>query len=213
MIWDVVLHSCLLSEFCLDKWSQTPLYRTPKGAPTHPVFIGVKNSTATQRGTELRKSIQQIFLAGQSLPHVLFPYSMLWRLYKIKQGLYDLFCWWQNLGEKKKTTPFKWGSHRACERGDERKFLKQRKAHGYLGMTTQSHFLTLPYRWWATAQKSYLGNPIQIQPRFSFKQRKSSALRRRKTPNSILFSRLDDKGSNMRKVHSMKTELKRAEVR
>lgn len=62
-------------------------------------------------------------------------------------------------------------------------------------------------------KKSYLGNPTQIKPRFSFKWRKSIALRRRKMPNSVLFSRLDDKGSNMRKVHSMKTDLKRAEVR
>lgn len=31
-------------------------------------------------------------------------------------------------------------------------------------------------------------------------------------PNSVPFSRMDDKGSNMRKVHSMKTELK-SEVR
>lgn len=29
-----------------------------QGAPTHPIFTGVKNSTATQRGSELCKNIQ-----------------------------------------------------------------------------------------------------------------------------------------------------------
>lgn len=32
-IWDVVLCSCLLSEFCLDKWSQTLSYQTPRELP------------------------------------------------------------------------------------------------------------------------------------------------------------------------------------
>lgn len=50
------------------------------------------------------------------------------------------------------------------QRRDERKSLKQRKAHGHLGMTAQSHFPTQQNKWWPTASKNHV---LVIQHKFS----------------------------------------------
>lgn len=69
-----------------------------QGAPAHPVFIGVTSvQHPPKKGPEVEKSIQEIFPCRSELLHVLLPYLMLWEVHNIKQGLYDLFCWWQNL--------------------------------------------------------------------------------------------------------------------
>lgn len=110
---------------------------------------------------------------------------------------------WKKVSEAKKGT---WVF------GDDNSISFSYTAIQMIGNSLQKLYLGNPIQIQAP-KESYLENPTQIQLRFSFKWRKSTALRRRRMPNSVLFSRLDDKGSNMRKVHSMKTELKTADVR
>lgn len=150
-----------------------------------------------KRDWTLEKHSIDVFPAGQSLPHVLFPYSMLWRLYNIKQGLYDLFCWGQNLKKTKNKTPpnllseevtepvmlaRRWKKVSEAEKGtwvfgDDNSISFSYTAIQMIGKSLQKLYLGSPIQI-QPPKESYLENPTQIQFRFSFKCRKSTALRR-----------------------------------
>lgn len=174
------------------------------GGPAHPIFTGVKHSVATQKGTELGKSIQYIFsLQVKTSPMCSKDYTRLSKVCMIH------FAGSKILKKPKQLNPLKWGSHRAHDVSEEMKGVSKAEqgtwvfgddnlisfsytAIQMMGNSLQRLDLRNPMEI-HPQKKSYLGNSTRIQLRFSFKQTKNTALRRRKMTNSVLFSKIDRK--------------------